>query len=180
MTQIGRIPEPFFKTERELEDIVREHIKNRFNSIVVRGFGLDITVFTETDEGSARTCFFEIKVYSPASARCHIGNQRGEGNQIRLLLDDFAQAHRNTHQISLLDRSVRWILGNCSQSAGSHRSLFASCKEIQNAAMGSELRLGKQNNLRLSAFSNRWITWPELITRIEDFIPDSPDGFAVS
>src|SRR5262245_35946509 len=80
-----------------------------------------------------------LRFTTPPSARCGIGNQHGEGNQIRLLLDDAGQAHRNGSQIALLDQSVRWVLGDCSQNVGSRRFLFFSCKQAQDAAMGGRI-----------------------------------------
>src|SRR5262249_37543236 len=143
MRQLTCESEPRFRTERELEDALGEHIRRAFSGVVGRGFGLDLAAFSETAEGNVRTSFFEIKVYSPASARCGIGNQRGEGNQIRLLLDDAGLAHRNGSQIALLDQSVRWVLGDCSQEVGSRRFLFFSCKQAQDAAMGGRICVGK-------------------------------------
>src|SRR5262249_15286505 len=104
MRQLTCESEPRFRTERELEDALGEHIRRVFSGVVVRCFGLDFGALSETAGGTFRTSFFKIKFYSPASARCGIGNQRGEGNQIRLLLDDAGLAHRNGSQIALLDQ----------------------------------------------------------------------------
>jgi len=164
--------EPDFHNEKELENAIaatiEDLLRDRTRTIVLRGFGLDLTVFIEK-AGVSRACFFEIKAFSAHHGRCGFGNQNGEGNQIRLLFDASTQAPRDQSQLSLLDPTIRWVLGNRSQPVGSQRYLFFTCKEAQEAAMGS-VKPGKQNNLRLSMFNNLWITWPELVDRIQAFI----------
>jgi hypothetical protein len=85
--------EPNFQTEKELENAIASAIRSALDTddgihaVVLPGFGLDLAVITEK-AGAARACFFEIKAYAVTSGRCGFGNQRGEGNQIRLLLSE--------------------------------------------------------------------------------------------
>jgi hypothetical protein len=140
--------------------------------LVLRGFGLDIAVFTR-NFGSSCACFFEIKAFAEHHGRCGFGNGRGEGNQIRLLFGPESQAQRGQSQIEMLGATVRWVLGNRSQPVGSARYLFFTSMQAQQAAMGG-VRPGKQNNLNLSRFKAEWITWPELIEGIIAFISGPP------
>jgi hypothetical protein len=166
------IEEPDFKNEKELEDAVALAIKRVISpasqTILLHGFGLDLAVFAE-HAGDFRTLFFEIKAFASNHGRCGFGNQRGEGNQIRLLFDDIAMEPRSKLQLSLFNPTVRWLLGNRSRPVGSPRFVLFTCEQAQDAAMGG-VRPGKQNNLRLSAFENLWITWPELLKRVGEFI----------
>jgi hypothetical protein len=132
-------PEPDFQTESELESAIASAIRSAshdcIRGVVLRGFGLDIAVFTER-AGGCRACFFEIKAFAEHHGRCGFGNQRGEGNQIRLLFDEVAQLPRDQSQLRVFDPTIRWVLGNRSRPVGSRRFLFFTCKEAQNAAMG--------------------------------------------
>ena len=173
---IGRVSptEANFQTEKELETAIASAIQgaldadNSIRAVVLPGFGLDLAVFTEK-AGAARACFFEIKAYAVSSGRCGFGNQRGEGNQIRLLFDERTQSPRDDLQIRIFDSSVRWVIGNRSEPVGSRRFVLFTSKQAQEAAMGG-VRPGKQNNLRLSTFDRLWITWDELIEGVETFI----------
>lgn len=119
-----------------------------------------------------RTCFFEIKAFAQHHGRCGFGNGRGEGNQVRLLFNDISNAPRDGAEVDVIDRTVRWVLGNRSEPVGTPRFLFFGCREALAAAMGG-VRPGKQNNLNLSCFKDdNWITWPVLLCRIAEFVRD--------
>lgn len=173
MSALRQATEPNFQTEKELENAIAAAVedalgRNSIRAVVLRGFGLDLAIFTEK-AGAARACFFEIKAFAAHHGRCGFGNERGEGNQIRLLFDEATQAPRDALQVKIFDPTVRWILGNRSQPVNSKRFLFFTCKQAQDAASNG-VKPGKQNNLRLSAFDHLWIAWPELIERIETFV----------
>jgi hypothetical protein len=163
-----RVSEPEFQYEQELTNAIASAIRGAVDgtrAVVLPsfGFGLDVVVFTD---GAARTCFFEMKVKKMTSGRVGIN-----ANQVRLLFDAAIQAHRPSSQISLLDESVRWVLGDCSQAINSRRFLFFSCSEAQRATAAGEITSTKQNNLNLGWFaSNRWIGWTELLEQIEVFV----------
>lgn len=163
--------EPTFESEKELESAIAIAIQSASSmgsrTVVLRGFGLDLAVFTAT---VSHACFFEIKAFSQHHGRCGIGNGRGDGNQIRLLFDEATNAPRDQSQLRVFDRTVRWVLGNRSALAGSSRFLFFTCQQAQDAAMGG-VRPGKQNNLDLSRFkADEWITWSALIDSIMAFV----------
>jgi hypothetical protein len=168
------LSEPNFETEKELENALASAILDALDAddsiraVVLPGFGLDLAVFTEK-AGTARACFFEIKAPAAHHGRCGFGNQRGEGNQIRLLYDERTQTPRDQSQIRVFDPLVRWVIGNRSLSVGSPRFVFFTSKQAQDATMAG-VRPGKQNNLRLSMFEHLWITWPALITQTILFV----------
>ena len=167
------ITEPHFESEKELENAIATAVQSAAGrtgrAVVLRGFGLDLAVFSE-GVVTSRACFLEIKAFSQDHGRCGIGNGRGEGNQIRLLFDEAANAPRDQSQLSVFDRTVRWVLGNRSAPIGSPRFLFFTCKQAQDVAMAG-VRPGKQNNLNLSRFKDGdWIAWPALIDNIVEFI----------
>jgi hypothetical protein len=170
---IQLIDEPDFQSEKDLEDaiavVVRSVLGERSHAVILRGFGLDLAVFMQSSSGDFRTVFFEIKAFADHHGRCGFGNQRGEGNQIRLLFDELTATPRTKEELSILDPSVRWIVGNRSRSVGSNRYLFFTSQQAQEAAMGG-VRPGKQNNLRLSMLTDAWITWPELLKEVKAFI----------
>lgn len=165
--------EPEFAIEKQLEDAIASVIRKMFensggSAVVLPGFGLDIAVFGQKD-GTPIVRFFEVKAFSLHHGRCGIGNQRGEGNQIRLLFDDTTDAPRSPDQLKAVERSIRWILGDRSKTHGTARFAFFTCEKAQAAAAGG-VRTGKQNNLRVSDFSGLWLTWPELLKEIELFL----------
>ncbi len=167
------IAEPVFESEKELENAIAIAIQSApalgARAVVLRGFGLDLAVFTEGATAS-HTCFFEIKAFAEHHGRCGFGNGRGEGNQSRLLFDEATNAPRDQSQLSAFDRTVRWVLGDRSAPVGSPRFLFFTCKQAQGAVMGG-VRPGKQNYLNLSRFKDDdWITWPALIDSIIAFV----------
>jgi hypothetical protein len=110
-----------------------------------------------------------VKQYAQHHGRCGFGDQRGEGNQIRLLFDHNRNEPRLLSELRMFDHSIRWVLGNRSDPIGSARYVFFTCREAQAAAMGG-VRPGKQNNLRLTSFDNQWITWQELVGGIGRFL----------
>jgi hypothetical protein len=153
--------EPDFATEKDLEDAIASAAKDLlgasgFQTVVLRGFGLDIAVFASRN-GISHVAFLEIKAFAEHHGRCGFGDQRGKGNQIRLLFDEVLQTPRPSSALNLFDSSVRWVLGNRSKPVGSARFAFFTCAEAQAAAIG-RVRPGKQNNLRLSAFKDYWLT----------------------
>lgn len=168
--------EPTFESEKQLEASIALAIQRRLPEdtcqLVLRGFGLDLAVFTRKF-GSSRACFFEIKAFAEHHGRCGFGNGRGEGNQIRLLFNEQSQTPRDQSQIEMLGATVRWVLGNRSKPVGSPRYLFFTCTQAQQAAMNG-VRPGKQNNLNLSRFKADWISWPELIEGITAFVVGPP------
>jgi hypothetical protein len=163
--------EPEFKSEKDLENAIALAIQSASglgkSVVVLRGFGLDLAVFSETPNGPSIS-FFEIKAFSEDHGRCGFGSGGGEGNQIRLLFDETENVPRNSSELGLFDKAVRWVLGNRSAPIGSPRFLFLTCGQVQAAAMGG-VRPGKQNNLNLSRLQDGWITWPVLIDRIAAF-----------
>jgi hypothetical protein len=167
------IPEPEFATEKGLEDAIASVATEvlearRFRVVVLRGFGLDVAVFS-SKEGISRVAFFEIKAYAAHHGRCGIGDGEGGGNQIKLMYDEALQAPRVQNVLDIFETSIRWILGDCSKPIGSPRFVFFTCNQAQAAVMNG-VRTGKQNNLRLSAFNGCWLAWPELTERIGHFL----------
>jgi hypothetical protein len=143
------VDEPSFANERELEDAVGVAAKLCLqmagkDAVVIRGYGLDLAIFSETG-----CFFFEVKAFNLSHGRCGFGNQKGEGNQIRLLFDADQGRPRQPPELALFDRCIRWILGDRSKPRGAARYAFFTCHQAQVAAAGG-VRPGKQNNLRIT------------------------------
>jgi hypothetical protein len=167
------LEEPDFATERQLEEAVASVAKRSLeqsgaDGVVLRGFGLDLAVFLMR-AGHSASRFFEVKAFSEHHGRCGFGNQRGEGNQIRLLYDLIRGEQRELSELKLFDPYIRWILGNRSKPVGSARYAFFTCKEAQ-AAAANGVRPGKQNNFRMATFDRGWITWPQLVQQLTEFV----------
>jgi hypothetical protein len=165
--------EPDFATEKELEDaiaVVTQQVLEQAaaNFVVLRGFGLDVAVFLKRD-GHSACRFLEIKAFSEHHGRCGFGNQRGEGNQIHLLWDEVGQEPRRSESLNVFDPSIRWIIGNRSKPLGSSRFVIFTCEQAH-AAAANGVKPRKQNNFRMSAFASNWITWPDLVRCITDFL----------
>ncbi|MCC8956194.1 hypothetical protein H8B02_23015 [Bradyrhizobium sp. Pear77] len=166
------IEERDFASERELEDAVGRVASDCLrkagkSAVIVRGYGLDLAVFSQVG-----CFFFEVKAFDPGHGRCGFGNQKGEGNQIRLLFDSGLGRPRQSEELALFNRSIRWILGDRSKQHGAARYAFFTSQQAQAAAAGG-VRPGKQNNLRISAFEHDWVTWAGLIDRVNNFLLNS-------
>jgi hypothetical protein len=167
------ILEPSYSSERELEvaiaEAAQQHLLDRGAQVlVIKRFGLDVAVFYST-AGVSAAHFLEIKSFAQHHGRCGFGNGKGEGNQIRLLFDEVVGQPRPAWQLKVIGSSVGWILGNQTLPHGSPRFVFFNSEEAQ-AAAANGVRVGKQNNFRLSSFASRWITWPVLMDRIATFL----------
>lgn len=163
--------EPRFATERQLEDAIASAIHVIFsrmarNAVILRGFGLDLAVF---GDGFASPRLLEVKNFASHHGRCGFGNQKGEGNQIRLLFDSAHDRPRTSDQLAQFDKSIRWILGDSSRPMGTPRYALFTCLQASEAAMGG-VHPGKQNNFRLPAFHDLWATWPNFLVAIEEFL----------
>lgn len=172
------LPEPDFNTERQLEDAIAQVARAACHddplALVVRGFGLDLAVFSSKMERQDLH-LFEVKVFEPTHGRCGFGNQKGEGNQIRLLFDLSRNMPRAASELAIFDSVIRWILADRSKPLGSARYAFFTCAQASVAAANG-VRPGKQNNFRISSFNDVWMTWPELMQRIELFLCNGTPG----
>jgi hypothetical protein len=130
--------------------------------LVVPGFGLDLALFLQNG-GRTYARFLEAKVYAAGRpGGVGFGSPKGEGPQVELLLCPDSD-------LGLLDSDVRWVLADATRRAGSARYALFDCRRAKAAAMG-EVRKGKQNNLRLSALDDCFVTWRELVERLDAFL----------
>lgn len=130
--------------------------------LVVPRFGVDIGVVIRNASGT-RVRFLEVKCFNSARAGgVGFGNGGGTGLQIEILLHP-------VEAVRLLDDVVRWILVDATRPPGSPRYALFTCSTAKAAAMGG-VAPGKQNNLRLSAFADRFITWAALIDELRGFL----------
>ena len=130
--------------------------------IILDEFGLDIAIFCPKDQ-QLISRFIELKTFvGSRQGGVGIGNGRGYGTQIDLLL-------LPDKQLELLNNNILWILGFGTMPIGTSRYKTFSCVDAKIAAMGG-IRRGKQNNLRLSNLSDNLITWKELLEYINEFL----------
>lgn len=129
---------------------------------VLTNFGLDIAVFMKWPV-SSEVRLLEIKAFvGSRQGGVGIGNQKGHGNQIDLLL-------LPGRHLALADQLARWILGDGTRPKGSPRYVIFSNTKARDSAMGG-VRRGKQNNLRVSSLFENGLTWDELSGRLDSFL----------
>lgn len=168
--------EPELQSEKALFNGVLEEIKcilhalklggKVINYVILRDFGLDIAVFITTPEHFLFRCI-ELKVYKPSSGRIGVGNQRGEGRQIDILL-------LNAGKLALLDVFCRWIIADSSRGIGTPRYVFCTNSDVKEHIMG-QVRRGKQNNISPHIFNTmKLLTWNDLSTELEKFLISWP------
>lgn len=148
--------------EAALVDALRQELAAAgVRAVITHGFGLDIAVFMALPDGT-RARFIEAKCFSPAAGRVGVGDQRGGGNQIEVLL-------RAPDELAIMDGAIRWALVDNARPRMSARFVVFDCATALAAASGGIAR-GKQNNLRLSAFSRAYVTWDEMIRTLMNFL----------
>jgi len=132
--------------------------------IILDEFGLDIAIFYAKEQ-QVVSRFIELKTFvGSRQGGVGIGNGRGYGVQIDLLL-------LPDKQLELLNDSILWILGFGTMPIGTSRYKIFSCVDAKNAAMGG-INRGKQNNLRISDLAKDLLTWKELLESTFSFIID--------
>ena len=162
------------QSEKDLQQAIRNEIdcilkeeKSKgkvLHYVIMESFGLDIAIFIDTKENKLFKCI-EIKLYKPSSMRIGVGNQRGEGRQIDILL-------LKNGELELIDKFCRWIIADSSKSVGSNRYIFCNSSDVKTYMMGGVKR-GKQNNINPRIFDEiKLFTWDELSLELEKFLLD--------
>jgi hypothetical protein len=154
-------PESTF--ESAVLDAVRDLVsESGCSCLVVPRFGLDLAFFLGNDDHTYAR-FLEAKVYAAGRpGGVGFGTPKGEGPQVELLLCPERQLH-------LIDKTVRWVLADATRTPGTERYAFFDCRRAKAAAMG-EVRKGKQNNLRMSALQDCFMTWSQLVEQLRRFL----------
>jgi hypothetical protein len=126
-------------------------------------FGLDLAVFMRWADGRCSFKFLELKAFvGQRQGGVGVGNQRGQGSQIDLLL-------LNDEQLTICDELIRWIFVDGTIQVGKRRFAFFGMRVAKNSVMGRVQR-GKQNNLRVSDLRKNLISWNELLGHLEQFL----------
>ncbi|WP_242343602.1 MULTISPECIES: hypothetical protein [Anaeromyxobacter] len=159
--------DPFVENEKAFEAALVATIRLRLkqtgvDASVLPKFGLDIAVFMRHATGT-RVRFLEAKCFSAAAGRIGIGNDAGGGTQVEMLL-------RPSEELAVISGAVRWVLLDTTRPRGSARYAMFDCAELRSAASGGAVARGKQNNLRIMAFADRYVTWDEMIDRVVEFL----------
>ncbi len=89
------------------------------------------------------------------------GNQNGEGPQVDLLID--------ANEIANRGQDIRWAFADGTREVGSKRYALLTSSQACEAAMGRVGR-SKQNNFRLSALRDQWVTWTEFCEKLKLFV----------
>lgn len=130
--------------------------------VVVPKFGLDIALFLQ-DDGGAYARFLEAKVYAAGRpGGVGFGAPNGRGPQVEILLC-------SEENLAVLDNAVRWVFADATRAPGSPRYAFVDCRRARAAAMG-QVAKGKQNNFRVSALADSFVTWPDLVAELRQFL----------
>jgi hypothetical protein len=157
-------PEAVF--EAAVIEVVRDLVRELgCDCVVVPRFGLDVALFLG-NEGHTYSRFLEVKVYAAGRpGGVGFGTPAGQGPQVELLLC-------SEKDLALLDTSVRWILADATRQPGTKRYALFDCRRAKAAAMG-EVRKAKQNNLKISAIQDCFVTWNELVSQLREFLFES-------
>ncbi len=165
-------PEPEIKLGKNPEQSLQQALMTEIRSILAQAvsnfillesFGLDIAVFVEKD-GRSFVRMIEVKAFvGNRPGGIGIGNGRGKGSQIDLLI-------HSSKELKVVDSSIRWVLGVGTLPKGSPRYAIFTSVQAKDAAMGEGVAREKQNNLRVADFENQLITWDELIRMLRKFL----------
>jgi hypothetical protein len=166
MTETRPTVDPLIENERSLDDALVAAIRVRLkqgdvDASVLPRFGLDVAVFIRHATGT-RVRFVEAKCFSAAAGRVGIGNAGG-GTQVEMLL-------RPAEELAIINGAVRWVLVDRIRPQGSRRYAIFDCLAVRAAAAGGVVGRGKRNNLRISAFSDWYVTWNEMIEQVVEFL----------
>jgi len=130
---------------------------------ILEYFGLDLAVFMKWADGRYSFKLLELKTFvGQRQGGVGVGNQRGQGSQIDLLL-------LNDEQLNVCDEFIRWIFVDGTIQAGKKRYALFGTRDGKNAVMG-KVRRGKQNNLRVSDLRKNMISWNTLVEQLEQFL----------
>ncbi len=168
------IQEPDFKKNQKPEDVLQKSIVDCISHkmkqtdvkyILLEKFGFDIGMFIN-NKNIYYFKSFEIKAFvGQRMGGIGFGNQKGKGPQVDLLILPL-------EKLKFVRPMVRWIIGNGLFPLGSPRYVFLDSEKAKNSAM-REVARNKQNNFRMSAFENSYITWNQLCKEIENFLLNS-------
>jgi hypothetical protein len=86
-----------------------------------------------------------------------------------MLWDNERNQAKTAEQLAIFQSSTRWVLADATQAYGTARFALFDCVKASASAMGG-VHPGKQNNLRLSSLRDDWVTWMDLIGRVEEFL----------
>jgi hypothetical protein len=130
---------------------------------ILEYFGLDLAVFMRWADGRCSFKLLELKAFvGQRQGGVGVGNQRGQGSQIDLLL-------LGDEQLTVCDDLIRWIFVDGTIQAGKRRFAFFGTRVAKNSVMGKVQR-GKQNNLRVSDMRRNLVSWNELLGQLEQFL----------
>lgn len=155
---------PEEKFEEALNELFKR-VKDRYRrTTIVPKFGLDFAFFC-SDTCRTRVTFVEVKSYGgQRQGGIGFGNGKGEGPQVDILLSD---------SIDLLDKCVRWAFADATRNVCSPRYALLNCTEAKAVAMNGVAK-GKQNNFRVSALSQHFVSWEEFCKRLLKFLCGLP------
>jgi hypothetical protein len=114
----------------------------------------DIIVCKETSIGPV-AFFIEVKYETERSGRIGIGNQDGYGFQTEILIK----------KPRYFELYTRWLI-----AAEDGWAVLVTNKEVRSNAMGSQIKCGKQNNIRDSIFGDESFRINESPSKIVEWI----------
>jgi len=162
------IVEPIIVTpESEFERVVVNAAEsilhtNNFMFITIRKFGLDVAFFIGSKLGTKMKSL-EFKCYvGQRPGGIGFGTQNGLGPQVDLL-------RNSTLELELVEPFVRWALVDALQPAGNKRYALLDSIVARAGAMG-DIKAGKQNNFRVSAFQPYLTDWNEFLVSLEQYL----------
>ena len=82
------------------------------------------------------------------------GNQKGKGNQVDLLLNNY-------DDLEIVDSQIVWILGFGLLTIGTPRYSVFTSQEAKKAARNN-VQSGKQNNFNINDLKSNLYTWEEM------------------
>jgi hypothetical protein len=154
-------PESVF--EREVVEAAEAILRARnMTFITIPQFGLDVAYFFKSEMG-IKMKILEFKCYAGGRpGGVGFGTPKGQGPQVEIL--------RNSESnIALLEPFIRWALVDALLPIGQKRYALFNSTIAKAGAMG-DVKPGKQNNFRVSAFLPYFLKWDEFLVSLEQFL----------
>jgi hypothetical protein len=162
------IPEPTtVAPEAEFERVVTTAAEEILRAsglgfLAVPKFGVDVAFFIRGLNGTSMK-MLEFKCFAGGRpGGVGFGTPKGRGPQVELL-------RQPTLALETVAPVIRWALVDALLPVGSRRYALFDSVTAKAGAMG-EVKHGKQNNFRVSAFRPHMTEWPEFVTLLQGFL----------
>ena len=154
---------PEHEFERAVIAVAEEILRaNGHPFVSVPKFGLDVAFFIGSSTGTTAK-ILEFKCFAGGRpGGVGFGTPQGRGPQVELLRHTAAD-------LQLVAPVIRWVLVDALLPVGAKRYALFDSVTAKAGAMG-EVKSGKQNNFRMSAFRQNMTEWYVFIGALKQFL----------